>query len=200
MSKPEWKIRSIPSRTSLDVLRGGVEIRIGGVSLLGGVRRVSRQPTAAEPDWSQTVAKHVFQKPPRRERAKPEPLYEIDRKIEWEAEVIEGYNGNDDLGIILEFVGIRLTRGPFLRSRHNRPDSPVFYIPTGYNNGLARLFLATRGDIFEAQVVPSQMGVNPFFQNELHLPQLTTTYDPASMTVLPNNGLVTIGYNPRTYL
>lgn len=47
MSHPEWgfrKIPSIPPRTSLDVLRGGVTVRIGRGSLLGGVRRVSRDP------------------------------------------------------------------------------------------------------------------------------------------------------------
>lgn len=199
MSHPEGgfrRITSIPPRTSLDVLRGGVTIRIAGGSLLGGSRRVSREPTAGEPDWSQTVAKHVFQKPPGREKTKPEPLYERDGKIEWEAEVIEDYDGKGNLGIILQFAGIGLTRAPFLRSRHNSPDSPVFYIPIDYNKRAVRLFLATRGDIFESQVVPAQMGVNPFFQEELYLPQLTTTHDSTSMIVFQNNRLVTVGYNP----
>lgn len=193
------KITSIPPRTSLDVLRGGVTIRIGGCSLLGGARRVSREPTAGEPDWSQIVAKHVFQKPPRRENARPKPPYKRDGEIKWRAEVIKDFNGKGDLGIILEFAGIELNRAPFLRSRHNKLDSPVFYIPIDYNNRIARLFLATRGDIFESQIAPAQMDVNPFFREELYLPQLTTTYDPTSMVVFLNNKLVTVGYNPRTY-
>lgn len=202
MSYPERgprRITSIPQRTSLDVLRGGsVTIRIGGGSLLGGARRVPREPTAGESDWSKIVAKHVFQKPPIGKKTKPEPLYESDGKIEWEAEVIEDYNGKGDLGIILQFAKIGLTKASFLRSKHNKLDSPVFYIPVDYNKRMARLFLATRGDIFESQIVPAQMDVSPFFQEELYLPQLTTTHDPTSMTVFQNNKLVIVGYNPRT--
>lgn len=202
MSHPERgsrRITSIPPRTSIDVLRGGVTLRIGGGNLLGGVRRVSREPAVGEMDWSQIVAKHVFQKPPIGKKVRPELLYERDGKIEWQVEVIEDYNGKGDLGIILQFAGIGLTEASFLRSRHNKPDSPVFYIPVDYNQRMARLFLATRGDIFESQIVTAQMDVNPFFQEELYLPQLTTTYDPTSMAVFQNNQLVTVGYNPRTY-
>lgn len=199
MIHPERGIRSIPPKTSLDVLRGGVTIRINGGSLPGGARRVSREPTAGESDWSQTVAKHVFQKPPIRKKARPEPLYERERKIEWEVEVIEDYNGKGDLGIILQFAGIELSKASFLRSRHNKPDCPIFYIPVDYNKRMARLFLATRGDILESQICPAQMDVNPFFQEELYLPQLTRTHDFTSMTVFQNNNLVIVGYNPRIY-
>ncbi len=203
MNHPERgprRITSIPPRTSLDVLRGGgVTIRIGGGSLLGGVRRVSREPVTGETDWSKIVAEQVFQKPPIRKKARPEPFYERGGKIKWEAEVIEDYNGKGDLGIILQFDKIGLTKTSFLRSRHNKPDSPVFYIPVDYNKGMACLFLVTRGDILESQIVTAQMDVNPFFQEELYLPQLTTTHDPTSMAVLQNNKLVIVGYNPRTY-
>lgn len=193
------RISSIPPRTSIDVLReGGFTIRIGGGSF-GGVGRVSREATAREVDWSQTVARqNVFQKPSGREKARLKPLPERNGRIEWEAEVIEDYNGQGDLGIILQFAGIELTKAPFLRSKHNRPDSPIFYIPIDYKSKIARLFLATKGDTFESQIVPDQMDVNPFFQEELYLPQLATTHDPISMTVFQNNRMVTIGYNPRT--
>ncbi len=203
MNHPERgsrRITSIPPRTSLDVLRGeGVTIRIGGGSLLGSVRRVSRETAAGESDWSKIVAKQVFQKPSIGEKTRLEPLYERDGKIEWETEVIEDYNGKGDLGIILQFAGIGLTKASFLRSRHNKPDSPVFYIPVDYNKRMARLFLTTRGDIFESQIVTVQKDVNPFFQEELYLPQLSTTHDPTSMVVFQNNKLVTVSYNPRTY-
>lgn len=202
MNHPERgfrRITSIPPRTSLDVLRGGVTIRIGGDSLLGGTRRVSREPTAGEPDWSQIVAKHVFQKPPGREKARPEPLYEMDRKIEWEAEVIEDYNGKGDLGIILQFAGIGLTEASFLRGRrYYGPDVTLFYSRINYQNKRALLILATERGIFESQVVLAQKDINPFFQEKLYLPQLTATHDPTSMTVFQNNKLVTVGYNPRT--
>lgn len=201
MSYPERgsrRITSIPPRTSLDVLRGRVAIRIGGGSLFGGTRRVSQEPIAGETDWSKIVAKHVFQKPPRQERARPEPHYEGD-KIKLEMEVMEDYNNKGDLGIILQFPGIGFTREPFSKSRHDKTDSPVFYIPVSYNRRTALLFLATRGEILSSQIVPAQMNVNPFFQKELHISQLATAYNPASMTVLQNNKLVIVGYNQRNY-
>ncbi len=197
MSHPERRIKSIPPRTSLDVLRGGVTVRIGGGSLLGGARRVSRAPTSVETDWSKEVAKHVFQKPPAQEKARPEPLYERERKIEWETEVIEDYNGNGDLGIILQLSGIGLTGAPFATSKHDSPNSRVFYVEIGYENKRAHLFLATTvGGIFKAQIVPAQMDVGPLFQETLDLDVIK--YDPASMTASQNNGLVIVGYNPRT--
>ncbi len=188
----------MPPRTSLDILRGRITTRIGGGSLLGDVRRVSRESTAGETNWSQIVAKHVFQKPTGWEKRRPEPLDERERKIEWEAEVIEDYNGQRDLGVILQFAGIELTEAPFLRSRHNRPDCLIFYTLIQYNKKPGRLFLATRGDILESQIVTAQMDVNPFFQEELYLPQLTKTHDPTSMTVLQNNKMVIVGYNPSS--
>lgn len=192
------RITSIPIRTSLDVLRGRVTIQIGGGSLPEGTRRVPREQTTGEPDWNQIVAKQVFKTPPRWEKARP--FYERGGKIEGEAEVIEDYNGRGDLGIILRFAGIRFTEKPFLKSRRNYgPDSVVFYTGIGYKNSAACLILATRGDIFESQIVPAKIDVSPFFQEELYLPQLATTHDPTSMTVFQNNKLVTVGYNPRIY-
>ena len=153
MSHPERKIRSIPPKTSLDVLRGGVTIRIGGGNLLGGARRVPREPTIGEQDWSKIVAKQVFQKPPIGKKTKPESLYESDGKIEWEVEVIEDYNGKGDLGIILQFAGIGLTEASFLRGRYYYgPDTTLFYSPISYKEKRTLLILATTGDIFELQV------------------------------------------------
>lgn len=203
MSHPERgfrRITSIPPRTFLDVLRGGVTVRIGGGSLLRGVRKVSRDPTTEESDWSQIVAKQVFQEPERRKKIGPESFDEKNGKIEWETEVIEDYNGKGDLGIILQFAGIRLTEASFLRGRrYYGPNTTLFYSQVSYKNERALLILATTDDIFESQVVPAQKDVNPFFQKELYLSQLTTIYDPTSMTIIQNNILITVGYNPRTY-
>lgn len=70
----------------------------------------------------------------------------------------------------------------------------VFYSKIGYKNKRAFLILSTFGDIFESQVVADKKDVNPFFQEEIYLPQLTTIYNPTSMTVQENNGLVIVGY------
>lgn len=197
MNHSERKLRSIPPKTALGVLRGN-GIQIGEGDLPGGVRTISREPISQERYGNQTVS-HVVQKPPSSERARPELPDKRDGKIKWNSEVIEDYNGKGDLGIILQFAGIEFTEVSSLRSRHNRPGMPVLYIPVGYLSKTARLILATRGDIFEFQIVPSQMDVNPFLREELYLPQLATTHDPASMTVLQNNKIVTVSYNPRTY-
>lgn len=203
MSHPERgfrRITSIPPRTSLDVLRGRKEItiQIGGGSLLGGVRRVSRKPIDGETDWNKVVAKQVFKKQPGWERSSPKPHDEKARKIQWEAEVIEDYDGKGGLGVILQFAGIELTEEPFLRSILNYgPDSAAFHAPIIYGDKRAHLVLVTRGDVFESQIVPARINVSPFFQDELYLPQLAT-YNPTSMAVSQNNRLVIVGYNPRT--
>lgn len=205
------RITSIPSITSLDVARrggrrgGGVAIRIGGGSLLGGVRRgrVLREVSTEKMDWSkdetnwgQVVAGQVVHTS--RETARPKSLDGRDRKIEWKIEVIKDYNNRGGLGIIVEFDGIQFTEGPFRRSKHDSPDSPVRYIPIAHNKKMTNLFLATWGDICRIQIA-DQMDVSPFlFQKELYLPQLTTTYDPTTMAVSQNNGLIIVGYNPRT--
>lgn len=204
MSYPERKIRSIPPRTFLDVLRGKVAAGIGRESLSGGVGRVSREPAVRESNPSQTVDRYVFKNPGKRRKTRPEPFYESGGKIECDAEVMEDYNGKGGLGIILQFAGIRFTQATFLRSRHNRPDNPVFYIPINHNKRISHLIIGTRGeDILDIQIVPDQMDFNPFFQKELFLPQFipqfTATYNSTSMTVLQNNNVVTVGYNPRIY-
>lgn len=190
------RITSIPKLTPLDVLRRGVTIQIGGGSLLGSARGVPREPATGETDWSKEVKKHLFQKQPGWEKARPVPLYERDGRIRWEAEVIEDYDGKGDLGVILQFAGIELTEEPFLRGILNYgPDSAAFHAPIIYGDKRAHLVLVTRGDVFESQIVPARINVSPFFQNELYLPQLAT-YDPTSMAVSQNNRLVIVGYNP----
>ena len=186
---------SIPRRTLLNVARGnGITIRIGGGGLGNMRRRPQERPKAGEQDWSQEVAKHVFQKPGQ-DKAKPKPFYERDGEIGWEVEVVDDYDNRGGLGIVLEFAGIEQPAGtPFLRAKLNYgPDTTLFYLPVSYKKKSALLILDTTEDIFEAQVVPAKKDVDLFFQKELFLPQLATTHDPTSMTVRQNNGLIIVG-------
>lgn len=196
----ERKIRSIPPRTSLDVLRG-LQIQIGGGSFSGGTRRASPGPTAEETDWSKTVAQQVFQRPPRRNNVRSEPIHGRYGKIEWETEVNQDYDGKGNLGIILQFAGIGLPNAPFQKGRPNYygQDVTLFYSLVTHSDRQVWLLLSTCGDIFEAQVVPRKRNVDFLFQGEIYLPELATTHDPRSMTVVGNKGLVTVGYNPRIY-
>ena len=114
-----------------------------------------------------------------------------------QVEIVEDYNDAGGLGLIVHFSGISFASIPvFERSRHDYgPDSRVFYSPVGYKNRLAFLILATYGDIFESQVVATEIDARPFFKEEILLPQLTVTHDPTSMTVYGKNHLVVVGYN-----
>jgi len=111
------------------------------------------------------------------------PEIEEIEKITWEAEVHENYNGQEDLGLILEFSGIRLTDAPFEKSRVNyEPDSSVFHSKVGYKGEEAYLILSTFGDIFESQVVADKKDVNPFFIEEIFffciVPHFFSLYHP----------------------
>lgn len=193
------RITSIPPRTSIDVLRGGITLRLGGGNLLGGARGISRGVTVGQQDWSKVEDKHLYKKPPRQEKARYQPPYEGDDRIGWAAEIVENYDDEGNLGIILEFAGIReFTKASFLRGRrYYGPNTTLFYAEISYRNKRALLMLATIGDILESQVVPNRKDVSPFFQEELYLPQLAPTYDPASMAVRQNNGLVIVSYNRK---
>lgn len=195
------RLTSIPPRTSLDVLRGRVAIRLGGGSLPGGVRRRVSQgpPRAGESDWSKVEDKHLYKKEPGQEKARHQPPYEGDDKIGWRAEIVDNYDNKGNLGILLEFAGIKeLAKVSFLRGRrYYGPDTTYFYAQISYRYKRALLMLATIGDILESQVVPNRKDVNPFFQEELHLPQLAPTYNPVSMAVRQHNGLVIVSYNRK---
>jgi len=180
----ERRIRSIPPRTTLDALREqeGRRGRIGRGSL--------RQDNGGF-----NVEDHVFRKPAQERLSKTLVSPEIE-KITWEVETIEDCNSTRDLGLIVRFSGISFMDTPvFGRSRHDYgPDSCVFYSPVGYKNGQAFLILSTIGDIFESQIVPKTKDVNPFFREEIYYPPLLTLYDPTSMMLSYNKGLVIVSY------
>ena len=193
-------------RTAPDVLREqerkGISKGSGGNPLenfvrIGGLSSGRSWQDRLEQDAGGfNIEDHVFRKPTKEKPKNPLIVPEAG-KITWEVEVHENYDSQGRLGVILQFSGIEFTDAPvFERSRHDYgPDSRVFYSPVGYKNGRAFLILATYGDIFESQVVAAKIDVSPFFREEILLPQLAATYDPASMTVYGNNRLVVVGYN-----
>lgn len=202
----EHRIRSIPLRTGLDVAReqerGGRSIGPGGNPSensvgIGGLSPGRSWQDRPEPDpGGFNVQDHVFRKPTKEKPKKPLIVPEA-RRITWEVEVHEDYDTQGRLGVILQFSGIEFTDAPvFERSRYDySPDSRVFYSPVGYKNGQAFLILVTDGDILESQVVAAKIDVNPFFREEILLPLLTVTHEPASMTVYGKNHLVVVGYS-----
>lgn len=209
----ERLIGSIPPRTTLDMLREqerGIRLGFGGNYPLGNSVSIGR--LTPESSWQQSpkqepgsfnVKDHIFQKPapekPTESLISPE-----DERISWQIEVHEGLkaredsNGAGDLGLIIQFSGIKFMTPPIFNEgrRNYGPDTRVFYTPVDYKNGRAFLILGTFGDIFESQVVPKEKDVNPFFQEEIYWPSLLTLYDPKSMRPFYNNGLVVVSYAP----
>lgn len=181
--KEPFRIRSIPPRTGLDVLReSGSSVSIG------------RLPPK-EHGQGFDVKRHVFQKPTRERLSRPLTAPE-NREIMWQMEIHGDYNSAGDLGLVMQFSGIEFINPSFNKSgRDYGPDSSVFYAPVGYKNGRAFLILATYGDIFESQVVATKIDKRPFFREEIYLPELTVTHDPTSMTVYGKNCLVVVEYN-----
>lgn len=152
MSYPErHKIRSIPPRTMSGVRVEKVGEKVGkpfssprispGIGRLGA--SVPWQSRSAEND-SFDVPPYVPQKPDRR-KPRETLILPKSKRITCEIEQMDDYNGEGDLGIILQFAGIEFTKTFFLRSRHNSPDSPVFYIPIDYNKKAAAYSLLPQG-------------------------------------------------------
>lgn len=182
----QHRIRSIPRRTILDVLRE----QEGGRGLIG-------QSSLEQSPEGFSVQDHVIRKPTG-ERPSGSLVAPENERITWQVDTIEDYNSAGDLGLVMQFSGISFMSPPiFVRSRDNySPDSSVFYSPVGYY-GPAVLILSTFEDIVESQVVPKTRDVHPFFREEIHCPPLLTRYDPASMRPSYDNGLVIVTYKAR---
>lgn len=123
------RIRAIPPRTTLDVLR---EQKRGGISVSIG-RLLPREPgqsSLGQNSEGFDVKDHVIRKPTQEKSSRPLITPEIE-KITWQVEIIENYNSAGDLGLIVRFSGISFISKPvFERSRHDYgPDSSVFYSP-----------------------------------------------------------------------
>lgn len=202
---------SIPRQTMLDVLRKQGKASIGfGNGSLGNLVDVGRLPST-KTSWQRrpettprsfNVKDHVFSRPTP-EKPPRSLIPQEDGRIGWLVEAHEGLkvhedsNGAGNLGIIIQFSGIRFEDPTvFHKSRLNfGADNKVFYTHVGYKkDGEAFLILGTFGDIFEAQVVAKKKDTNPFFQEETRVPGLMTVYDPESMEPIYNNGVVIVAY------
>lgn len=199
------RIRSIPPRTALNILRkqGGKEewTRRNGFSdssvSIGRLPAKKIEQKSLEQDFGEfKIEDHVFRKPAKEKSNKSLIIPEAER-INWQVEVHDNYDAQGNLGVILQFSGIEFINGSvFEKSRANYgQNSRVFFSQIGYKNKSAFLILATYRDIFESQVTAVKINVEPFFKEEIYLPQLITTYDPASMTVYKKNQLIVVGYN-----
>ncbi len=207
-------IRSMPPRTYSDVWREKraktkkLEYAVSGYSVGIGFTRNSidgrgttNTPAAGglgnagwasgEGSWNGSVSEFVYKK----SRQNPRIATVHAPKIECISDIVEDYNGDGDLGVILQFRGFGFLGESFTKSRNDYGQNTcIYYICVRYGNKEAFLILSTIGDILESEVVPQKKGVNQLFSDEIHIPELTAVYDPSSMGVVQRNGLILVSY------
>lgn len=134
---------------------------------------------------------HVYEKP--KKRAKRESIHYP--AIECISDIIEDYNGKGNLGVTLKFNGFSFSEELFSKSKKDYGENTcVYYIPISYKKRGAFLILSMLGDILEYEVVPRKKGISQLFKGEIAIPELIKIYDPLSMEVMLNNGIVLVAY------
>lgn len=141
---------------------------------------------------SYDISQHEVKKAKNRPRT---TTLRYEPKIECISDVIDDYNSEGDLGVVLEFKGLEFLSDTFTKSKkYSGEDSCAYFAPVSFKNKEARLMLSTMGDILESEVVPQRKGINQIFNDEFYIPKLTKVYDPLSMGVMQKNGLTIVSY------
>jgi len=162
-------------------------------------RQKSREFGQNRPDQKPekfNVKDHVFPKP-NKEKPRESLIIPEVGKITLMQEVHEACDTQGNLGVVMEFSGIEFADVPvFKKSRTDyKQNKSVYYSGIKYRNRPAYLVLITTSEnVLESQIVPAKIDKDAFFTNEIPLPQLTVTHDPASMTVYGNNNLIVVSY------
>lgn len=183
-------VRSIPPITSTGSQRRKVRristMPIGGTISIG--RPTTSRNIRREEPWD--ISRHEYKRP---KKVQTFPVYEP--RIGLTSNIIEDYNGDGDLGVLLQFSGISFLRDAFSKSKRDYgQNSCVYYTSVRFREKEALLMLSTLDDILEFEVVPQRKGINQLFREEAYIPKLAETYDPLSMEVKQRNGIVTISY------
>ncbi len=192
-------LRSIPPITSTGNRRRKDPARLDGLAHMSlgryiAERRGSSFSTGNIERDSWDISKHIYKKPER----KPTRTIRYEPKIECITDVIEDFNSDGDLGVILQFRGLKFLSDTFTKSKRDHgSNSCVYYMPVSYKWNKADLILLTRRDILESKVQPRKGGGNLLFSDESYIPGLMETYDPLSMKVIQKNGLTVISYKRK---
>lgn len=188
-------IGNIPPITSTGSRRRRYPAKLEGLAhmSLGRLESERRMPfgvgNASTISWDGKVSRYVAPKPTQKH-----VTIQYQPKIECISDIIEDYNVNGDLVVILQFTGISFLREAFAKSRNDYGQNTcVYYTPVSYKNKRVYLILSTIGDIVEFEVVPQEKGIEQLFCNEIHIPKLTR-YDASSMYVALTNGIIVISY------
>lgn len=139
-------------------------------------------------DASKHFAKKTKNKP-------KQPTVKYEPKIECISDVIEDYNNDGCMCVVLDFKGIKFLNDTFTKSKNDSiEDKCVYFTPVSFQNKEAQLMLSTEGDILNSEVVSKTNSPSPLFLDEIYIPKLTKTHAPQSMEVKQKNGLTIITY------
>ena len=196
-------LRSIPPITSTGNKRRKEPARLDGLAHMSLGRYIAERRGSSfgmgsmerdsEDSWD--VSKHIYNKKPER---KPARTICYEPKIKCITDVIEDFNSDRDLGVILQFRGFKFLSNTFAKGKKDYgSNSCVYFIPVSYKGKEAYLILSTTGDIFESEVVLQRKGVNQLFSDEIYIPELMETYNSLSMEVIKKNGLTIISYKRK---
>lgn len=200
------RIRSIPPITSTGRQRREQPARLEGLANMSLGRWISekrgsfggRAGEQARDSWD--PSKHLYKRPERR-KPLPGPV-RYEPRAEYLMDIVRGYDTKGNLGVLLQFRGLRFLEGTFTQSRKSYgEDARVFYTRVEYSGREAFLILSTMGDILELEVVPQRKGIGRLFDDEVfiptHIPKFLERYDPSSMEVVLRNGLIVIDYGRK---
>lgn len=196
-------LRSIPPITSTGNKRRMEPARLDGLAHMSLGRYIAERRGSSfgmgcikrDSDDSWDVSKHIYNK---NLKKKPKRTICYEPKIECITDVIEDFNSDGDLGVILQFRGFKFLSDTFTKSNRDYGSySCVYFTPVGYKRKEAYLILSTMGDIFESEVVLQKKWVNQLFSNEAYMPELMKTYNPLSMEVIQKNNIITISYKRK---
>lgn len=191
-------LRSIPPITSTGNKRRKDPARLDGLAHMSlgryiAERRGSSFSTGNIERDSWDISKHIYKKPER----KPTRTIRYEPKIECITDVIEDFNSDGDLGVILQFRGLEFLSDTFTKSKRDYgSNSCVYYASVNYKWNKADLILSTKENIFESKV-QLQKGGNQLFSDESYIPKIMETYNPLSMEVIQKNGLIIISYKRK---
>lgn len=153
-----------------------------------GIGSINTRDTSPEFD----ISRHTHKKPSKNVKT---TTVQYEPKVECTYDIIEDFDTKGNLGIILEFTGIRFLEGNFLKNNNRHTQNSItHYTNVTYRNHNTLLRLSTIDDILEVEVTHGKIGGNQLFSEEIYIPKLTVVYDSLSMEAVQKNGLVVVSY------
>ncbi|NVO02709.1 MAG: hypothetical protein HXX09_08370 [Bacteroidetes bacterium] len=188
--------RGIPPITSTGSNRNSTPARFDGLAHMSLGRYMSLNKRSEENDDSWSVpkfSKSDFNLKSKQEVAKPKSDKK-EQKIKSIVDVLDNYNEDGDLAIIIEFSGFEFSNTTFTKV-DCKSDSSSFSIPINYKEKESQLFITTSEGFFKYRIKKSQY--NCLYKDDIFIPKLLKEYDSLSMTATLKNNWIIVTYKKR---